>query len=115
MKLHRRKGRNIVVMPDGQTAERGGKANEQLVEAVAKAYRWQEHLESGEYAEITDLAAALGLDRSYVGRMLQLTSLVPDIVQAILAGEEPSGLSLTKLHVGMSERWDEQRREWARQ
>ena len=112
MRLYRRTGRNIIVMPDDQTAERGRQANEPLVEAVAKAHRWQEQLESGKYADITDLAAALGLDRSYVSRMLGLTSLAPDIVQAILAGNEPSGLSLTRLHKGVAERWDEQRRCW---
>ena len=113
MRLYRRTGRNIIVMPDGQTAERGRKANEPLVEAIAKAHRWQEKLEAGKYADITDLAEALGLDRSYVSRMLGLTSLAPDIVQAILAGNEPNGLSLTKLCRGVPERWEEQRRNWS--
>ena len=44
--------------------------------------------------------------------MLQLTSLAPEIVQAILAGNELDGISLTKLHKGVVERWDEQRRMW---
>jgi len=38
------------------------------------------------------------VDRACVGRIFQLTSLAPDIVQAILAGNEPSGLSLTWRH-----------------
>lgn len=38
------------------------------------------------------LAASLGVDRSYVARTLRLTSLAPDIVEAILYGEEPNGL-----------------------
>jgi hypothetical protein len=70
---------------------------------------WQ----SGEYAEITNLAKAIGVDRKHVSRIMGLTSLAPDIVQAILAGNEPSGLSLTKLHKDVPERRDEQRRLWA--
>ena len=71
--------------------------------------RWQEQLESGEFAEITDLAKALGVDRTYVGRLLGLTSLAPDIVHAILAGDEPDGISLTKVRQSVPERWDKQR------
>jgi len=43
------------------------------------------------------------------GRMLRLTSLAPDIVEAILRGDEPDGLSLEKLRKNLPVRWDEQR------
>ncbi len=113
MQLRSRLGRTYLVTPDGQMAERSRQANEPLVEAIAKAYRWQEWLESGKYAGPTELARDLGLDRKYVARIFGLTSLAPDIVQAILAGDEPSGLSLTQLCKGVPERWEEQRREWS--
>lgn len=113
MQLRSRLGRTYLVTPDGQVAERGRQSNEPLVEAIAKAHRWQEWLESGKYAGPTELAKELGLDRKYVARILGLTSLAPDIVQAILAGNEPSGLSLTKLHKGVAERWEEQRKQWS--
>ena len=61
--------------------------------------------ESGDYASLEDLAKDVGCDRTYVGRMLRLTSLAPDIIEAILGGDEPDGLSLENLPV----RWDEQR------
>lgn len=48
------------------------------------------------------------MDSSYVGRLLRLTLLAPDIIQAILRGEEPSGLSLEKLK-SFSMDWEEQR------
>lgn len=54
-------------------------------------------------------AQALGVDRTYAGRacpgetlwrsrMLRLTSLAPDIIETILRGDEPDGISLSKLH-----------------
>ena len=55
------------------------------------------------------LAKNLGVDRSYVSRVLQLTLLAPDIVEAGLAGREPSGLSLAKLTQSLPVLWDEQR------
>jgi hypothetical protein len=47
--------------------------------------------------DLEDLAKDVDCDRIYVGRMLRLTSLAPDIIEAILRGDEPAGLSLEKL------------------
>ena len=54
-------------------------------------------LDDGEVESITSLAERLEVDRSYVARVLRLTLLAPDIIEAILAGREPSGLSLATL------------------
>ncbi len=37
------------------------------------------------HASISEIAAAERIDRGYLGRILQLTLLAPDIVEAILA------------------------------
>lgn len=52
-------------------------------------------LESGEYATIREIADAEKINESYVGRVLRLTLLVPDIVEAILAGRQPPKCSWT--------------------
>jgi hypothetical protein len=49
-------------------------------------------IETGRFASVTALAQALGVDRSYVRRVLTLATLAPDIVEAIVRGREPSGL-----------------------
>jgi hypothetical protein len=49
------------------------------------------------------------LDVSFAARLLRLTLLAPDIVEAILMGEEPSGLSLTKLTKQLPPDWEKQR------
>jgi hypothetical protein len=81
-----------------------------LITALAKAYRWQDQLESGEYRDLEDIARANKVDRSYVGRILQLTSLAPDIVESILEGTEYSELSLRDFRKGIPFLWEEQRR-----
>ena len=50
------------------------------------------------------------MDRAYIGRLLNLTLLAPDIIAAILDGREPSGLSLEKLTRNPPLSWREQRR-----
>ena len=76
----------------------------------AGALHWQELIDGGKYASISDLAEALGLDRSYVSRIMRLALLAPDIVEAIVDGLEPSGLSLERLVKGMPVVWEEQRK-----
>jgi len=119
VRFYRRNGRQMILadgdtsaVPATQRNPGGNGCNQTLIEAIAKGYRWQEQLESGEYASLEDLAHAVGCDRTYVGRMLRLTSLAPDIVEAILRGDEPDGLSLEKLRKNLPVRWDEQRRHW---
>ena len=43
-------------------------------------------------SSIEDLARAKKVDRTHVSRMLRLTSLAPEIVESVLAGEEVPGL-----------------------
>jgi len=83
--------------------------NNALLTALAKAYAWQEQLESGEFEDLEDVAKANGVDRSYVGRMLQLTSLAPDIVESILAGKAYADISLRHCRKGIPFSWEEQR------
>jgi len=111
MALRRRGGRKEIVVPEGLPRRRrpAPRAHSALVLAVVRAHRWKELLDSGRYVSIDALAAKMGVDSSYVGRHLDLTLLAPDIVEAILAGQEPDGLTLEKLY-RMPLEWDEQRR-----
>jgi hypothetical protein len=79
------------------------------VVALAKAFRWQKMLEMGEAGSLSTLAEQVGVDRSYVGRMLQLADLAPDIVQAIVDGRESDGLSVGQLLGDVPMGWEEQR------
>jgi len=77
------------------------------ISLLARAFRWHEMLDTGKAGSIVELAQKYDVDRSYVSRILQLTSLAPDIVEAILAGNEPSGVSLGTLRGGVSVRWND--------
>ncbi len=82
---------------------------EALVMAIARAHRWQKLLDEGKFESVSDLAREIGLDVSFAARLLRLTMLAPDIVEAILLGEEPSGLSLNRLTKVMPVDWGGQR------
>jgi hypothetical protein len=48
--------------------------------------RVTDRLENGTHATIAEIAVAEKINESYVGRVLRLTLLAPDIVEAILGG-----------------------------
>jgi hypothetical protein len=94
MRFHRRGGRKRIVAPDGSEMVPTSKPQPDgtLVKALARAHRWQRVLESGEYATLAELADAERISRSYVSRVLRLTSLAPEIVERILEGRPTAGL-----------------------
>ena len=83
--IRHRPGRKTVVTPmtDG-VAPVTTRADPTLVKALARAHRYQRMLDHGRYGSLTELAAAEKIDRGYLGRLLQLTLLAPDIVEAVL-------------------------------
>ncbi len=109
MQLKSRRGRKEIIVPEGLGGRSKSPTQEPLLTALARAFHWQELLDSGRYQSVTELAEALGGDRSYVGRIMRLALLAPDIVEAIVRGEEPSGLSLEKLLKGIPIVWAKQR------
>ena len=68
-----------------------------LIKAVARAFRWLRMLETGRYWTITELAAAEKINSSYVSRILRLVLLAPEVVEAILDGQQPEGMTLPGL------------------
>ena len=67
-------------------------------------------LESGEAESLKEIAAREGVDYSYVSRMVNLTTLAPDIVAAILDDTMPNHVTLFDITVDPPALWDEQRR-----
>lgn len=66
-------------------------------------------LESGEYVSINELAAAEKINQSYVCRILRLTLLAPDVVEAILDGRHTAEMTLATMMEPFPVGWQEQR------
>jgi hypothetical protein len=108
--IRHRPGRKTVVTPmiDG-VAPVTTRADPALVKALARAFRYQRMLDQGRYASITEMAAAERLERGYLGSLLRLTLLAPDIAEAILDGRVPQGLGLPQFRDPLPEVWECQR------
>jgi len=105
--IRKRGGRKEVVTPDGATpwASPEVPVNRPIIKALARAFRWRRLLEDGHYSSIRALAAKEGIDRAYVGRVLNLSLLAPDIVESILDGRELDGHSLLRHFGPVAEIW----------
>ena len=115
--IRRRGGRKQIIGPDGAVAPRPGdggaggvpvRGDPALIKALARGFRWRRMLEEGRYASISEMAKAEGVERGYVGSLLRLTLLPPEMVEAILDRRQPEGVTLPALLEGVPVGWGEQ-------
>ena len=102
----KRGGRKEMQLPEGAAQTR--RSDNALVKALARAFRWKRMLESGEFTTIAELAERKGIAPSYMTRVLRLTLLAPDIVEAILDEKQGPEVTLTALMEIFPVAWEEQ-------
>ena len=113
IRLQRRGGRKLIMTPEGAALPRPKpRHDETLVKALVRAHRWRRRIESGQAKSITGLAEQEGVTAAFVCRLLPLTCLAPDIVEAILDGRQPKGLRLAEMLGNGPVAWEEQRVSW---
>lgn len=111
IRIKRYSGRRQVVVPQGiSTTLTFDPAPTALQIALARGHRWLRQIESGKVTNLSEIAKQENLDRSYISRMVNLTTLAPDIVAAILDETLPENVSLFDLAVDTPLSWEEQRR-----
>lgn len=103
----KRGGRKEMQFPEGATEPR--RTDSTLVKALARAFRWKRMLETGEFATIAELAERDGIAPSYMTRVLRLTLLAPDIVEAILDGGQGPDVALARVLEPFPVEWERQR------
>jgi hypothetical protein len=107
----KRGGRKFVISPDGAPSwgQPRPRVDNTMVKAIARAHRWKRLMESGRFASVTELAEAEKINQSYLCRVLRLTLLAPDIVEAILDGRQSAGLQMDALLKPLPLDWAAQR------
>ena len=95
-RIRKRGGRKVMEIPGGASAARQTVDNT-MIKALARAFRWKRMLESGEFTTIAELAAKEGIAPSYMTRVMRMTLLSPDRVEAILDGRQGAEVTLAGL------------------
>jgi site-specific DNA recombinase len=68
-----------------------------LLKAVARAHQWSEDLLMGRAQSVAEIAQREGVGERYVRRLMRLAFLAPEIVHAIVAGNQPPELTAEAL------------------
>jgi hypothetical protein len=106
-RIIKRGGRKEVQLPDGAPVQH--RTDSTLIKALARAFRWKRMLESGEYATIAELAEREGIAFTYMARLMRLSLLAPEIVDAIVDGRQPASVTLANMMNPFPLDWEEQR------
>jgi hypothetical protein len=109
--IRQRGGRKLILTPDGTPASppTRSRPDSALLKALARGFRWQMMLREGNYQTLEEIADAENINPSYVSRVLRMTLLAPEIVEAILAGRQPDGLTMTRAMQPFPLEWVRQR------
>ncbi len=106
--IRKRNGRPKILPPDDvQRVESRGQ-QPHVLRAVARAWRWGQQLASGAASTFADLAAADKVSDRFIGRMVLLAYLSPEVLEQLLIQRRPPAVTLNEL-AAMAERpWTEQ-------
>lgn len=104
----KRGGRKEMQRPEGATQLR--RPDSTLVKALARAFRWKRMLESGEFVTIAELAEQECIAPSYMTRVLRLTLLSPEIIEAILDGRQSAEVTLAGILNDVPLVWESRKR-----
>ena len=114
--IRKRGGRTLVITPDGVTSAPAPRTrvDNTLLKALARGFRWRKLLEKGDFSTIEEIAKAENINPSYISRVLRMTLLAPEIVEGVLAGRQPAGLTMAKAMQPFSTNWVSQNLEFDR-
>lgn len=102
LNLHGRAGRVRLGMPAPDPT---------LLKGLARACYWQSLLDAGQVSSQAGIARRENIDATDVTRWMRLTLLAPDLIEQLLAGQQPAWLTWRWLkHHRLPDAWAAQRR-----
>ncbi|MFM8747237.1 MAG: hypothetical protein ACKOED_11310 [Aestuariivirga sp.] len=108
--IRKRGGRKLILTPYGTPASppTRSRRDSALLKALARGFRWKKMLQEGNDQTLEEIANAANIKPSYVSRLLRITLLAPELVEAVLAGRQPPGLSMARAMQPFPLEWSQQ-------
>ncbi len=79
-----------------------------MLRAIARAWKWRRQLEEGEMVGIQDIAASEKISDQYVGRMIRLAFLAPEVLEALVVKRRQPAISINEMVEVARLPWGEQ-------
>ena len=110
MRFRRHGGKTVVIHPDGQRVVEQplARTDQTLIKVIARAFRWERLLRNGTYGTVDEIAKAEKISPSYVSRVIRITLLAPEIVNAVLDARHPPTFTMREVLNPFPLHWDEQ-------
>ncbi|MBF0309298.1 MAG: hypothetical protein HQL56_07205 [Magnetococcales bacterium] len=114
VRFQKRGGRRQIIAPDDGTGlvPTRTSRDETMIQCLARSFKWRKMLDSGQASNLTEIASREKVNVSYVCRLFDFSFLAPDIVEAILDGRQPKGLTMREMRDEIPVSWEEQRRKF---
>lgn len=110
VRIQRRGVERRLVIEGPEKNSRDTRVDPALVKAIARGRNWFEDLASGRVGSLLEIAEANEVTDRYVGQLIPLAFLAPNVVEKILSGTQPQDLTaeaLTK-QIDLPLAWTEQ-------
>jgi hypothetical protein len=97
IEFKRRGVESKLVLPGLAEQSHGLRCDPVLIKALVRGRAWFGELATGRARSLKELAKRDGISRRYIRRLVGLAFLSPRLVEAILKGQQPVGLTATRL------------------
>lgn len=106
--IRKRNGRPKILPPDNVDQRDGRTQDPHVLRAVARAWNWRRQIETGAASTIQDIAATEKVSDRFVGRMIRLAYLSPEVLDHLVIRRVLPALSLNDLVAVADRPWAEQ-------
>ena len=104
----RKNGRPRIFAPDVEPHFQARVQDPHILRALGRAWSWRRKLETGEASTIQDIAKAEKVSDRFVGPMMRLAYLSPDVLERLLVSREPPSVTLVQMIDATYLPWAEQ-------
>ncbi|EAQ33580.1 putative phage-related protein [Nitrobacter sp. Nb-311A] len=105
----RKKNGRPKILPPADIQSAGARAQDpHVLRAIARAWNWRRKLERGEVSTLHNIAMAERVTDQYVGRMMWLAYLSPNVLERLVIHRQPPALALNDLMAVPDLPWTQQ-------
>ena len=95
--LRRKNGRPRILPPEPETHFQTRNQDPHILKALGRAWAWRRRLETGEAATVNDIGKVEGVSGRFVGRIIRLAYLSPDVLERLVISREQPSASIHDL------------------
>ena len=104
----RKNGRPRILAPDVEPHFQARVQDPHILRALGRAWSWRRKLETGEASTIQDIAKAEKVSDRFIGPMMRLAYLSPDVLERLLVSREPPSVTIVQMIDATYLPWAEQ-------